>query len=117
MYCHKCGAENEDNAYRCRECGAELQPANGDAAPPPVPNYLVPSILVTIFCCLPFGIPAIVFAAQANSKKAAGDFQGGLASAEKAKLWCWISFGVGIFFVIIQLAFLVVGALADMEGY
>ena len=25
-----------------------------------VPDYLAVSILVTIFCCLPFGIPAIV---------------------------------------------------------
>ena len=31
----------------------------------PISNYLVPAILVTIFCCWPFGIPAIVFAPPA----------------------------------------------------
>ena len=34
-------------------------------------NWLVESILVTIFCCLPFGIAGIVFASQVNSKFAA----------------------------------------------
>src|SRR6185503_13035455 len=36
------------------------------AAPPP--NYLTQAIVVTLCCCVPFGIPAIVFAAQVNSK-------------------------------------------------
>src|SRR5438093_12052328 len=31
-----------------------------------VPNYLIQAILVTLCCCLPFGIPAIVYAAQVN---------------------------------------------------
>ena len=39
-------------------------------APISVPNYLVQAILTTIFCCLPFGIVAIVFAAQVNGKLA-----------------------------------------------
>ena len=50
-------------------------------APPPSStppkNWLVESILVTIFCCLPFGIAGIVFASQVNSKWAAGDYNGG----------------------------------------
>ncbi len=117
MYCHKCGAENEDNAYRCRECGAELNPGGGASAAPNVPNYLVQSILVTVLCCLPFGIPAIIFASQANSRKAAGDYAGGLEAANKAKLWCWVSFGVGVFITIIYLALAVIGALAELEGY
>src|SRR5882672_10526815 len=40
-------------------------PAALPGALPPgvkVPNYLVQSILVTLCCCLPFGIAAIVFA-------------------------------------------------------
>lgn len=38
-------------------------------------NYLVESILVTIFCCQPFGIVGIVFASQVNSKHASGDYE------------------------------------------
>lgn len=74
------------------------------SAPPPltgqprphVPNYLVPAILCTVFCCLPFGIPAIVFAAQVNSKLQAGDVTGAMASSAKAKRWCWLAFGLGL---------------------
>ena len=57
-----------------------------------IPTYLAPAILVTLFCCLPFGIPAIVFAAQVNSKRAAGDIEGAKESSQKAKTWCWVSF-------------------------
>ncbi len=35
-------------------------PVHGPVAHPPIQNYLVAAILVTIFCCWPLGIPAIV---------------------------------------------------------
>jgi hypothetical protein len=79
--------------------------------PPPavsVPNYLAQAILTTICCCLPFGIVGIVYAAQVNTKVAAGDYAGALDSSRKAKLWCWIGFGIGLAFgllgVLINLA-------------
>jgi hypothetical protein len=68
----------------------------GMGVQPPVPTYLWQSIVVTACCCLPFGIAAIVFAAQVNSKLAAGDVQGAMESSRKAKMWCWIAFGLGI---------------------
>ncbi len=58
---------------------------------PHVPNYLVHAIVVTVLCCLPAGIAAIVYAAQVNSKLNAGDYGGALACSRKAKKWCWIS--------------------------
>jgi hypothetical protein len=61
-----------------------------------IPNYLVQSILVTLCCCLIGGIIAIVYAAQVNGKLAAGDIRGAREASDKAKMWCWISFGVGI---------------------
>lgn len=70
---------------------------------PHVPNYLAQAILVTIFCCIPFGIPAIVFAAQVNSKLAAGDIDGARDSSRKAKMWTWIAFGVGLAVIVIWL--------------
>jgi len=77
-----------------------------------VPNYLVQAILVTLCCCLPVGIPAIIYASQVKTKLAAGDFAGAQASSKNAKLWCWIGFGLGlvgtIAYVIIQ--FVLVGA-------
>jgi hypothetical protein len=61
-----------------------------------VPNYLVQAILTTICCCLPFGIVAIVFAAQVNGKVAAGDMAGAEAASKNAKMWAWIAFGCGL---------------------
>jgi hypothetical protein len=61
-----------------------------------VPNYLVQSILVTLCCCLPLGIPAIIFAAQVNGKLRSGDLAGAQESSAKAKKWCWIAFILGL---------------------
>ena len=61
-----------------------------------IPNYLVQSILVTLCCCLPFGVVAIIYAAQVNTKQQAGDTAGALAASKTAKMWCWIGLGVGI---------------------
>ena len=64
--------------------------------PPKPDNCLVWAILSTLCCCLPFGVVAIVYAAQVDGKYAAGDYQGAVDSASKAKTWCWVSFGIGI---------------------
>ena len=50
-------------------------------------NYLVESILVTIFCCQPFGIVGIVYASQVNSKYASGDYEGAKRASKEAKKW------------------------------
>ena len=68
----------------------------GSQLPPKPDNCLVWAILSTLCCCLPFGIVAIVYAAQVDGKYAAGDYQGAVDSASKAKTWCWVSFGIGI---------------------
>ena len=50
-------------------------------------NYLIESILITIFCCQPFGIVGIVFASQVNSKYAIGDVEGAIQASKEAKKW------------------------------
>ena len=67
MYCPKCGTQNDDNAFKCVQCGEVLQHIQqADAPVGSVPNYLAHSILATLFCCMPFGIVSIVYAAQVN---------------------------------------------------
>lgn len=108
MFCQKCGHENYDAAIQCASCGEILVPMTRPPmdAPPPAPsytpmrmqavappNYLVWAILATLFCCLPGGIVAIVYAAQVDSKFMAGDVAGSQHASDQAKLWCWISVG------------------------
>ena len=80
--------------------------ANGGYTGEMVPNYLWQSIVVTLICCLPFGIPAIVYASKVDSLVARGDIAGARAASKSAKTWCWVSFGVfmGIFAIYMLLA-------------
>ena len=73
----------------------EWTPPPSSGAPASVPNFLVPAI-ISIFCCLPLGVVAVIFAAQVNGKVAAGDTAGALDSAKKAKLFSFIAIGLGL---------------------
>lgn len=59
-------------------------------------NRLVWSILVTLFCCLPFGIAAIVNSAKVDSLWASGDYAGSIRASEQAKKWITWSVVLGV---------------------
>lgn len=65
------------------------------SAPANVPNYLVPAIL-SLLCCWPLSIVAIIFAAQVNGKVASGDIQGAMDASKKAKLFSFLAIGLGL---------------------
>lgn len=77
-----------------------------------IPNYLWQSIVVTILCCWPFGIPAIIFAAKVNGLVAQGNIAEAQEASAKAKMWCWVAFGLGIVFAIVGTAIQVLGLTA-----
>jgi len=68
-----------------------------------IPNYLIQSILVTLCCCLPLGIVAIIFAAQVNQKLAAGDVAGAREASVNARKFVMIAFWIGITLTILGL--------------
>ncbi len=113
MQCPHCGADNPDNAAFCGNCGAALgssrqaqqfqQPQMQQAAP--IPNYLVHAILVTIFCCLPFGIVAIVYAAQVDGKLGVGDYAGARLASDNAKKWALVALFCGLGIAVIYCVF------------
>lgn len=93
-----------------------------DPMPPPppmpgphgIPNHLawaiVSAVLVTITsmlacCCMPIGlaaaIPTVIFATRVNRLLSFDDIAGARTASGKARLWCWISTGLAIFFAII----------------
>jgi len=65
------------------------------------------SILVTLFCCLPFGIVAIIKSAEVNSKWSAGDVAGANQSAADAGKWIKWSVIAGVLVGVLYLIFVV----------
>ena len=104
----------------------DASPASGSQAPQAevgiarpvaherIPNYLVQSILVTILCCWPFGIPAIISAAKVDGLVARGDIAGAMDASKKAKTWTWVSFGSAMVFVVLYLALIGLGVISEL---
>ena len=107
MICSHCQHDNVEGAQACALCGATLGPA-ASAPPPvvapapvitaqavasraPIPNHLVWAILATLFCCLPGGIVAIVYASRVDSLAAAGQYDAAREASDKARFWSMLS--------------------------
>lgn len=112
-FCTACGHPQQANAapqdVPVVESGSQVPPFTSEGhaeqqfAPPSsplpqesIPNYLPQAIGVTICCCLPAGIVAIVYAAQVNGKVSSGDLAGAREASNNARTWAWVSFGLGI---------------------
>ena len=119
MYCPACGASNAAGVTSCTACATPLvEPVR--AAPPPgpgpsqsseIPSYMVQSILVTLFCCLPMGIMALISASKVSALQAGGDVGGAHRASQEA--WKWVKrslfAGIGIM-VLYGLAMVVAGS-------
>lgn len=68
--------------------------------PPPSPtipkSYLIESILVTIFCCLPFGIAGIVNALKISEAYRMGNYAEAKIYSANAASWCGIALGTSV---------------------
>lgn len=74
----------------------------------PPKTWLVESILVTLFCCLPFGIAGIVNAARVESRFYAGDVEGSQRASDQAGKWTKIGFWIGLAVIVLYIIFVVV---------
>ena len=75
---------------------------------PPTQNampktWLVESILVTLFCCLPFGIVGIIYANKIEEEYNSGRYQQALQHSIQAKKWtfwgCFTGLGILIIYI------------------
>ncbi len=73
-------------------------------------NYLAWSILSTLFCCLPFGIVAIVKSTQVDTYWGQGDMESAVQAAKDAKKWIWISVGTVLGITVIYLIIIAIVA-------
>lgn len=79
-------------------------------------TWLVESILVTVLCCLPFGVAAIINAAKVDSKYASGDYEGAKKSSADAKKWTIIGLITGLVFMILYFGFVFMGFMSELNG-
>lgn len=69
---------------------------NPNYRPTPPKTWLVESILVTLFCCLPFGIVGIIKAASVESAFYAGRIEEAERASREARKWTLIGFWIGM---------------------
>ena len=143
MFCPNCGVENPDNATVCSSCGANLNEVNQEQpiqqpqqpvsqyqqVPPqynqpynqqPKPNinnYLIWSILCTIFCCLPCGIVGIVYSNKVNTALNMGNIEEAIKSSKTAKTWNLVGTIVGAVIALIYILIAIFGAAAGLNSY
>lgn len=94
MFCSKCGAELPGTDGMCLQCQNTAGVAN--VPPANIDSHMVMAILVTVLCCLPFGIVSLVYAAKVSSLVAAGKIDEAIIASETAKKWGWIGFYCGL---------------------
>jgi hypothetical protein len=102
MECPNCKAVIPKKDLKCKECGTYLpwiDPETGEKRY--VPNYLAPSILVTIFCCFLTGIICLIYATQVNGRLIAGEYEKAVQASMNARLWCWISVGAAVAYLFV----------------
>lgn len=90
--------------------------------PPPISNFpmrpkswLVESILVTILCCLPFGIVGIINAAKVNSLYDQGLYEKSVKVSANAKRWTMFGFLIGIAYLIFVVIMYLTGGFSSMN--
>ncbi len=76
-------------------------------------TWLVESILVTLLCCMPFGIAGIVNAAKVETRYSCGDYEGAVRSSKEAGKWTQIGFWIGVAIVVFYFAFIVFAIALD----
>ena len=78
------------------------------AAAATIPNNMVMAIVATVVslgCCLPHGLIALIFAMQVNKKETAGDIDGATKAAKQAKMFAMISIIVAVVWIVVATIF------------
>ncbi len=78
-----------------------------------IPTYLWQSIVAIICCCLPAGVVSLVYAIKVDPAIQAGNISAAKEASKNAKMWFWISFGVGIVVQSVFFGLGVIGALTE----
>ena len=77
-------------------------------------THLTKAILITIFCCLPFGIASIIHASRVSSSYILGNYEYALEQSQKANMWANIGIIVGVVYYLIYMGIMIVAVLSEM---
>jgi hypothetical protein len=113
--CHAYGCEGKPVYPPAAEAGQQA-PRQTPSFAGHVPNYLVWAILATIFCCQPFGIVAIVYAAQTNGYLAAGNYEAALRASSTARNWCLAATICGLVIIALSAFFFLLPLIFSFSG-
>ena len=121
--CPECNSQVSDAASMCPHCGAPLKSSASVVVNPQGSSlgssnicpetHLAKAIIVTLLCCWPVGIPAIINAAGVTSAFASGNYQEALQKSEKANKWSNYCIIAGVVFWIIYAVIIAVVVLAE----
>jgi len=84
---------------------------------PPLPdNYLVWSLLVTIFCCNILGVISIIYGSKVATEYIKGNYEASMQASKQAKLWIIATAILGVVMIVFYTLFLVFYAEELKEG-
>ena len=98
-FCQHCGVKTKDKQIMCTKCGGSLAYTFGSTQN--IDSGMIKAVLVTVLCCLPLGIVAIIKSSEVSGKLAVGDIAGAKASAEESHSWSNWGILLTIIFVIL----------------
>ena len=114
MYCKNCGAVIPNRRKTCLNCGTKVEDKGTKVEYKQTcpETHLAKAIVVTLLCCWPFGIPAIINATGVESAFNAGNYGLALERSQSADKWGNISMiAAAIFWVIYLIVMVAAGAL------
>lgn len=91
------------------DMGYSVPPRQPQTAPVMPKTWLVESILVTIFCCLPCGVMGIVYASRVENLYLNQRYAEAMESSRMAKVWTLVGFfvivGLGVIWLVCSFLF------------
>lgn len=81
----------------------------------PPKTWLLESILVTIFCCMPAGVVGLIYAVQVRDMITLNRLELAYKYSSQARVWTIVSFSIGIVLLIVWLLLLLLGVFAGMK--
>jgi len=79
-------------------------------------NWLVESILVTLFCCLPFGIIGIIHATKVDTFWTSGQYDEAYKSSKEAAKWVKLGAICGFVLIVLYALLMIFGVIASLGG-